>query len=99
MSPDEHEEKEKGIVVIGHGAPGYKAAILAALEMDGFQVAISEEGLTQHDPCMPIHDEPCQDLSDCYDYNNERLVTHTPPFYTRTKRDIFKNPKLKGRRR
>lgn len=95
MTPE--EEKEKGVTIIGGGVRGYSAMLLAVLEGGGFQITVSDEDRRLGDPCRPPidypDDEPCQDLSSCYDMNNGRLVTHTPPFYTQNKRDVYRNPK------
>lgn len=95
MSPEEKEDK----VVVVVGIADRKSMLLAALESEGF----SEEDRRQGDPCRPpvgFHDEePCQEISSCYDINNGRLVSHTPPFYTESKRDVFRNPKGRVKRR
>lgn len=63
-----------------------------------------ERRLVLGDPVhMPIvmeeEDCNCKDIDSWSDYNNGRAVTHTPPFYTSTKRDIYRAPKGKGGRR
>lgn len=54
----------------------------------------------------PLEDEtieddpnpPCKGIDVYYDWNNGRTVSHTPPFHTQSKRDIFRGPKArKGR--
>lgn len=100
MTPEEELEKQKGVVVVSGGHMN-RAALLSILlsngcvVIDGDRVNIADVETTS----IGFPDEPCQDLSDCYDFNNGRRVAKMPPFYTQTKRDVFKNPKLKGRRR
>lgn len=101
MTPEENEEKVKGIAIVGGpGMKGYNATLAALLLLNGFQIADQDAILSDRAVALPEEEDCCQDISDCYDINNGRLTTHTPPFYTQTKRDIYRNPKgnRKGRR-